>query len=138
VLFPTLEFAVFFCIVLPVCWALNDRPRQWCAAMLVASLVFYGWWDARFVALILAATLLNQLAAVGIHRAGGPNRRRILIATIVADLTILGFFKYYGFFVRCGRPAAGPAAAGRHPAGGHLVLHLPGALLRHRRLPSAA
>jgi alginate O-acetyltransferase complex protein AlgI len=99
VLFPTLEFAVFFCIVLPVCWALNDRPRQWCAAMLVASLVFYGWWDARFVALILAATLLNQLAAVGIHRAGGPNRRRILIATIVADLTILGFFKYYGFFV---------------------------------------
>jgi alginate O-acetyltransferase complex protein AlgI len=99
VLFPTLEFAAFFCIVLPVCWALNSRPRQWAGAMLAASLVFYGWWDVRFVALILAATLLNQLAAVSIHRARAPIRRHILIAAITADLTILGLFKYYGFFI---------------------------------------
>jgi len=98
-LFPTLEFAVFFCIVLPVCWALNSRPRQWAGAMLAASLVFYGWWDVRFVVLILAATLVNQLAAVGIHRARGAARRHILVAAVTADLVLLGFFKYYGFFV---------------------------------------
>ena len=98
-LFPTLEFAVFFCIVLPLCWALNGRPRQWKGVMLAASLVFYGWWDARFVALILACTLVNQLAARAIHAAKGFTRRRILIAAVTADLVVLGFFKYYGFFV---------------------------------------
>ena len=105
-LFPTLEFALFFCIVLPVCWALNGRPRQWKAAMLVASLVFYGWWDARFVALILACTALNQLAALGIAGTSGFTRRRILTAAVAADLIILGFFKYYGFFILSAEAAA--------------------------------
>jgi hypothetical protein len=47
-LFPTLTFAVFFSAVYPLNWLLHRRDRAWKAFMLMASYVFYGWWDWRF------------------------------------------------------------------------------------------
>ena len=56
VLFPTLTFAVFFAVVLAVGWRLSDQPVQWKLFMVVASYVFYGWWDPIFCLLLAGAT----------------------------------------------------------------------------------
>ena len=99
-LFPTMTFALFFVLVLAGAWRLNDHPRQWRRFVLVASYVFYGWWDWRFVFLLLACTFGNHLVAVRIHAAAADRtRRRWMVAGVVLDLGLLGFFKYYGFFV---------------------------------------
>nr|MDT0664499.1 MBOAT family protein [Micromonospora sp. DSM 115978] len=93
--FPTIEFAAFFLAVLCVSWLLMPRPALWKPFILGASYFFYGFADARFVLLIIASTLVNQAAAVALHR---WRDRRILVAAIAANLGILGWFKYYGFF----------------------------------------
>jgi alginate O-acetyltransferase complex protein AlgI len=100
VLFPTMTFALFFVGVLGVSWRLNDRPVQWRLFVLAASYVFYGWADWRFCLLLALSTLGNQIAVGGIHRGGDPSRRRRWMVTgVVFNLILLGFFKYYGFFV---------------------------------------
>ena len=99
-LFPTFTFAVFFAVVLPLSWALRGRPVAWKSLILVASYVFYGYWDWRFLGLLAAMTLVNEVAAVGIHRAASPAARgRLTAAAVVFDLGVLAVFKYYGFFV---------------------------------------
>jgi alginate O-acetyltransferase complex protein AlgI len=99
-LFPTVTFAVFFLVVLPLSWVLMPTQRVWRAFILVASYVFYGWWDWRFVFLLAASTVGNHLVAVAIHRTREPRRRKALLAVGVAfDLGLLGYFKYAGFFV---------------------------------------
>jgi D-alanyl-lipoteichoic acid acyltransferase DltB (MBOAT superfamily) len=60
-LFPTITFAIFFMIVLPVSWLLMPRRRRWKLFMLAASYFFYGYWDWRFCFLIAASTIVNQL-----------------------------------------------------------------------------
>jgi len=100
VLFPTVTFAVFFMIVLPVSWALMRRQRLWRGWILVASYVFYAWWDWRFVFLLAASTVVNHVLAVAIHRSRAPAARKALLALAVAfDLGLLAYFKYAGFFV---------------------------------------
>ncbi len=99
-LFPTVTFAVFFLIVLPVSWALQPHQAAWRAFILVASYVFYGWWDWRFTLLLAASTVVNHVLAVAIHRAEAPAARKGLLALAVGfDLGLLGYFKYAGFFV---------------------------------------
>lgn len=99
-LFPTPEFAIFFCLVFVASWLLRPRPVAWRIFLLFASYLFYAWWDPRFTLLLLASTFINQAAARLIQRAPTEGSRRgWLVAAMVADLGILGFFKYYGFFV---------------------------------------
>lgn len=98
-LFPTLTFAVFFIIVFTLHWALVSRPRIWKPFMLAASYVFYGWWDWRFLGLIIACTLTSHLAAIVMARNNNPHiRRAALTLALVFNLGVLGIFKYYGFF----------------------------------------
>jgi len=99
-LFPTVTFAVFFLIVLPVSWALMRRPRAWRVFIVVASYVFYGWWDWRFVFLLAGSTIVNHVLAVAIHRASTIAARKTLLAFALAfDLGLLGYFKYANFFL---------------------------------------
>ena len=100
-LFPTVQFAIFFCVVLTASWALMPHPRAWKPFILTASYVFYAAANWRFCALLAALTLANQVAARLIDRARDDPRRskQILAAAIVIDLGVLGVFKYYGFFV---------------------------------------
>jgi len=98
VLFPTVTFAVFFVVVLPLSWLLQARPRLWRAFIVAASYVFYGWWDWRFLFLLAASTVVNHLLAVGIHRSTVVSARKALLALAVAfDLGLLAYFKYAGF-----------------------------------------
>ena len=98
-LFPTIDFAIFFAGAFAANWALRPYPRLWRLAMIAASYLFYSWWDWRFVLLLAAATAIAQLGAVVVHRASSPVRRRVvLVATVAGLVGILAWFKYYGFF----------------------------------------
>ena len=98
-LFPTLTFAIFFLVVFNLHWVFSRHPRIWKPVMLSASYVFYGWWDWRFLGLLIAYTVVNFLAAIGVERSRRTAFRRLwLTAAAVFDLGMLGCFKYYGFF----------------------------------------
>lgn len=106
-LFPTTVFAAFFLVVFLGNWLLQRHRKAWLWFLLGSSYVFYGWWDWRFLFLILFSTVCNHLAAVQIGKAGiatggtATRRHRLwLIAAVVVNLGLLGFFKYYGFFVQ--------------------------------------
>jgi len=99
-LFPTITFAVFFLLVFMGNWLLMPRPRLWKPFILLASFVFYGWWEWRFVLLLALSAVANQLFATAIERAATAAARKWLLAAAVAvNLGVLGWFKYYGFFV---------------------------------------
>jgi alginate O-acetyltransferase complex protein AlgI len=100
VLFPTIEFALFFPVVLALSWALMPRQHAWKLFIIAASYVFYAAADWRFCFLLAGVTLGNQAGAWLIDRTPGETGRRwILGATVGLDLLALGLFKYYGFFV---------------------------------------
>ena len=99
VLFPTFTFAVFFAIVLPVGWLLHQRPTEWKLFMLGASYVFYGWWDWRFLGLIVASSVVNQGLALAVHRSPTDGGRKLALWGAVAfNLGMLGYFKYAKWF----------------------------------------
>lgn len=99
-LFPTVEFAVFFPIVLVGSWLLMPRRHLWKAWVLIASYVFYAAADPAFCLLLGGITVGNQLAARGMARSDDERRRAWICRIAVAlDLLTLGVFKYYGFFV---------------------------------------
>ena len=100
-LFPTVQFGIFFTIVLAVSWALMSRPRLWKPFILIASYIFYGAASWRFCFLLGGITLGNQLAAVLISRTEDERARKLLLGLAVGlDLGTLGVFKYYGFFAQ--------------------------------------
>jgi alginate O-acetyltransferase complex protein AlgI len=100
VLFPTVQFAIFFCVVVTLSWALMPRPRAWKPFIVAVSYVFYAAASWRFCLLLGAVTLANQAAAVLIGRTAAERTRNWILAAIVAvDLGVLGVFKYYAFFV---------------------------------------
>jgi D-alanyl-lipoteichoic acid acyltransferase DltB (MBOAT superfamily) len=66
----------------------------------LASYVFYGWWDWRFLSLIVFSTLVDYTIGRQLHITERQNRRKLLLwASIIVNLGFLGFFKYYNFFV---------------------------------------
>ena len=98
-LFPTLNFAIFFLVVFTASWLLMPHRTAWKWFMLAASWYFYANWDWRFVALIAGSSLVNQLLGVAISRTDEPGRRKALVTgAVAANLVVLGVFKYYGFF----------------------------------------
>jgi D-alanyl-lipoteichoic acid acyltransferase DltB (MBOAT superfamily) len=99
-LFPTATFAIFFLIVLPLSWLTMPWPHRWRPFIILASYVFYSWWDWRFVLLLAGCTVWNQVLAVRIWRARVPSQRKaLLLLALAGNLGVLGYFKYYDFFV---------------------------------------
>ncbi len=97
-LFPTIDFAIFFAVVYTVQWLLNPYPGPWKAFMIVASYFFYAWWDWRFIFLLAASTVIAQVGGRVVHRAEGTTHRRIALWGTLAGLVgLLAWFKYYGF-----------------------------------------
>jgi len=96
-LFNTLQFALFFIIVYSLYLSCSHRWQN--RLLLVASYVFYGTWDWRFLSLIFFATTVDYFCALRIHSSDNAGHRRLLLAcSMVCDLSILGFFKYFNFF----------------------------------------
>lgn len=98
-IFTQFAFLGFFLVTASVHWSLkSNRSRKiW---LLLASYFFYGCWDYRFLALIFGSTVLDYATAIGLGWARSERTRRVLITvSICANLGILGFFKYFNFFV---------------------------------------
>jgi alginate O-acetyltransferase complex protein AlgI len=100
VLFPTVQFALFFPPVLALSWALMRRQHLWKCFIVAASYAFYASANWRFCLLLAGVTVGNHVGAQLIQRtADERRRRRIVTATVALDLGALAVFKYYGFFV---------------------------------------
>jgi len=99
-LFPTLTFGVFFLIVLSFTWALDRENGRRKLLLLIASYVFYGWWDWRFCGLLAASSIFNWAMGrmIGSMRESALRALLIFLAILI-NLGVLGFFKYYGFFI---------------------------------------
>jgi alginate O-acetyltransferase complex protein AlgI len=98
-LFPTIRFAIFFALVLPTSWLLMPKPVRWRVFMIAASFFFYVSWSRHYALLLAGSIVGNQVMANVIHRAKDDRARRAaLVAAIVGNLAVLGWFKYAGFF----------------------------------------
>jgi D-alanyl-lipoteichoic acid acyltransferase DltB (MBOAT superfamily) len=96
VTFNSWVFALFFIIVLALYYHLRWRAQN--VMLLIASLIFYGWWDWRFLGLLLLSAGIDYLAGLGMDGATPQRRRTLLIVSMCSNLGILGAFKYFGFF----------------------------------------
>jgi alginate O-acetyltransferase complex protein AlgI len=78
-------------------WQLGFRNQN--RFLLAASYLFYGWWDWRFLLLMMGSTLIDYFIAIKISEAKDPRlRRSLLVLSLVVNFSILGFFKYFNFF----------------------------------------
>lgn len=124
-LFNSIEFALFLPLIFVVYWYLCGR--QWRiqnVVLLAGSLVFYGWWDPRFLGLMLFSAVLDFSVGNLIHRSQSVALRRGLLAvSIGVNFGILGVFKYYNFFAESLNEAL--TSCGFSPAAARLDLVLP-------------
>jgi alginate O-acetyltransferase complex protein AlgI len=97
-LFNTTQFFVFLLVVLTLFYAAPQGWRRY--ILLAASYYFYVCWNAKFLLLLLTLTATDYLAALWIARSWGLGRRVALVAGLAANLSFLGYFKYYNFFAR--------------------------------------
>jgi alginate O-acetyltransferase complex protein AlgI len=95
--FDTPVYIVFLTVVVAIHWRLNRKSQN--VLLLAASYFFYGWWDWRFLILILISTFVDFHCARSIARSDEPTRRHLLLTfSLVINLGFLGFFKYFNFF----------------------------------------
>ena len=100
-LFNSIEFLLFLPIVFVLYWFVFDKKLKYQNLLiLISSYVFYGWWDYRFLSLILLSTIVDYFIGLGIsNQAFLKNKRILLWCSVLFNLGILGFFKYYNFFI---------------------------------------
>lgn len=100
-LFNSIDFAIFLPIVFILYWFATNKNLQLQNFLIVAaSCLFYGWWDWRFLSLILFSTLVDYLVGIGLSKQENKHKRKVLLWTsILVNLGFLGFFKYYNFFL---------------------------------------
>ena len=100
-LFNSIDFAVFLPLVFILYWFVfkNNTNRQ-NLFLTLSSYVFYGWWDWRFLSLILFSTIVDYTIGIGLLKSEKQKNRKLLLwISILVNLGFLGFFKYYNFFV---------------------------------------
>lgn len=130
-IFNSLQFVIFFPLVLLLATLLRARVVARNVMLLAASYYFYGIWDWRFLGLLMLSTVIDW----GVGRALGPKpvgdaataaelqrRRVLLIVSCVVNLSILGFFKYYGFFASSVVEGLRHLGVEAHPTLLHVVL----------------
>lgn len=100
-LFNSTAFLLFLPTVFFLYWfVFKNQLRAQNVLLLVASYIFYGWWDWRFLSLIIASTFLDYFIAIQLGKTDiSKNRKLLLGISLVGNLGMLGFFKYYNFFV---------------------------------------
>lgn len=100
-LFNTLDFAIFLPVVFALYWfVFNKSLRIQNILIVVASYVFYSFWDWRFLVLIIFSTVSDYLLALWIDKEAEAKRRKyVLWLSIFVNIGFLGFFKYYNFFI---------------------------------------
>jgi len=98
--FNSIEFAIFLPIVFIAYWLLNKNLKYQNILLLIASYVFYGWWDLRLLSLLIILSVSNYLIGLYINKNEIDwKRRNWMIAGLVINLGVLVIFKYFNFFI---------------------------------------
>lgn len=100
-LFNSIDFAIFLPIAFILYWFVTKKSLKLQNILIVAaSYLFYGWWDWRFLSLILFSTLVDYSVGRKLRNEENQLKRKVLLWTsILVNLGFLGFFKYYNFFL---------------------------------------
>ena len=100
-LFNSIEFLLFLPVCFIVYWfVLNRNLKLQNIFILIASYVFYGWWDYRFLGLIILSTILDYSIGLQLSKSDSCRIRKGLVVTsLFINLGLLAFFKYYNFFM---------------------------------------
>jgi D-alanyl-lipoteichoic acid acyltransferase DltB (MBOAT superfamily) len=100
-LFNSISFLIFLPVVFILYWGLFKKSLNLQNIfLLIASYLFYGWWDYRFLALIAASTLVDFFIGRFLQKTGKQIHRKMLLSlSLIFNLGLLGFFKYYNFFI---------------------------------------
>ncbi len=100
-LFNSVEFFLFFTLVYLLYWLIFSRRRSMRNAfILICSYVFYGWWDWRFLVLIIFSSFVDYFAGILLQKEEGVFRRKLLLGlSVFTNVGLLFFFKYSNFFV---------------------------------------
>ncbi|MCB9034319.1 MAG: MBOAT family protein [Chitinophagales bacterium] len=100
-LLNSLDFAIFLPIVLILYWIIGSkRVKLQNILLLIASYIFYGWWDWRFLSLIFISSIVDYTVGNKIHQTEDNKKRKyLLIISLIVNLGFLGFFKYANFFI---------------------------------------
>ena len=100
-LFNSFEFIVFISLFFLSYWFIFQRSlRLQNFLILVGSYLFYGWWDWRFLSLIFLSSLIDFFIGKAIFESSQPKRKKgLLFMSLTTNLGLLGFFKYYNFFM---------------------------------------
>ncbi len=100
-LFNSIDFAIFLPIVFILYWFVTNKNLKLQNFLIVAaSYLFYGWWDWRFLSLILFSTIVDFTVGQKLRKEENQLKRKVLLWTsILVNLGFLGFFKYYNFFL---------------------------------------
>jgi len=99
-LFNSIDFAIFLPLVFVGYWFIFRKNLKLQNLFIVsASYVFYGWWDWRFLSLIMFSTLVDYSVGLALQKQEKKSKRKALLLTsIIVNLGFLGFFKYFNFF----------------------------------------
>jgi alginate O-acetyltransferase complex protein AlgI len=95
-LFNSFQYWIFFVIVAVLFYSVPFRFGK--LVLLLASYIFYMWWDPRFIVLILTSTVADYFLGIWLEATSGPRKKVLLATSLVVNLGLLGFFKYYDFF----------------------------------------
>lgn len=100
-LFNSIDFAIFLPVVFLIYWFIAGKNlKLQNVFILAASYTFYGWWDLRFLFLIVFSTFVDYCVGIGLKHQDNITKRKLLLWTsIIINLGLLGFFKYYNFFL---------------------------------------
>ena len=100
-LFNSLEFFIFLPVVFVLYWIIGSKHLKAQNLLIaVASYTFYGWWDWRFLSLILFSSLVDYSIGLSLGKTENSSKRKLLLwISICVNLGFLGFFKYYNFFI---------------------------------------
>ena len=99
-LFNSLDFAIFLPIVFALYWLLQKHLKLQNLLIAIASYLFYGMWDWRFLFLILFSTIVDYTMGILIERENKETKRKLFLwVSILVNLGFLGYFKYSNFFL---------------------------------------
>jgi D-alanyl-lipoteichoic acid acyltransferase DltB (MBOAT superfamily) len=99
-LFNSIDFAIFLPLVFFLYWILRKKLKAQNLFIAIVSYIFYGWWDWRFLLLILFSTVIDYFVAIAINNFKSQKYKKgFLLVSVIVNLGLLGFFKYCNFFL---------------------------------------
>lgn len=100
-LFNSLDFAIFLPILFLLYWfVVNKNLKYQNLLLIVASYIFYGWWDWRFISLIFLSSIADYIVGLNMINQNNQKRRKFLLfISLFINISLLGFFKYFNFFI---------------------------------------